>query len=279
MADSSSIKTMQARTGAGVISWLEAGEGSALVLLHGVGSAARSWSAQLETLACEHRVIAWNAPGYAGSAPLSEAAPDAQAYADALAALLDHLGVRRCHLVGHSLGALMAARFARAYPQRVLSLTLASCALGHRRLPAPERERLLASRLDDVEKLGARGMAEKRGPRLLSPAAPPQMIRAVVDAMANIDPQGYAQAARMLSQGDLIADIEALAPQTPVQFIWGDADVITPPAANLKAAAARPGAPTLTLEGAGHACYVERADAFSKAIADFTRTHDERTGS
>ncbi len=91
--------------------------------------------------------------------------------------------------------------------------------------------------------------------------------------MAAVDPHGYAQAARMLSRGDLIADIEAISAAIPLQFIYGGADVITPPAVNQRAAAARPGAPVTVLDNAGHACYVERPGEFSGAIEDFVRQH------
>jgi pimeloyl-ACP methyl ester carboxylesterase len=58
-----------------------------------------------------------------------------------------------------------------------------------------------------------------------------------------------------------------------MQFIYGGADVITPPAVNLRAAAARPGAPVTVLDNAGHAFYVERPGDFSHAIEGFARQH------
>jgi len=54
------------------ISYREAGAGPALVLLHGIGSSSASWLFQLESLA-GYRLIAWDAPGYGGSAFLSAA--------------------------------------------------------------------------------------------------------------------------------------------------------------------------------------------------------------
>src|SRR6476620_685716 len=109
----------------GRISYLEAGKGPALVFLHGIGSAARSWRHQIVTFSEGFRVVAWNAPGYAGSTPPKPAIPTAGDYADALQALLNAIGIDRCHLVGHSLGTLIAARFAADHGRnRLLSLTL-----------------------------------------------------------------------------------------------------------------------------------------------------------
>lgn len=280
MAALSSTEPITLRTascGEASVSYLEAGSGPrpGLVLLHGIGSGARSWRRQLEGLAAERRVIAWNAPGYGTSDDIAPATPDAGDYAERLLQFLDALGLSRVHLVGHSLGALMAARFALLAGARLHSLTLAGTALGHARLPAEERRRLLQGRLDDLKNLGPAAMAVQRGPRLLGPAATEEMKTAVIETMAAIRPSGYERAARMLSNGDLVADIVRIAPELPMQFICGDADRITPPKSNEEAAAARPGAPFHLLPAAGHALYLEQPQAFNALVAAFVEAHDE----
>ncbi len=266
------IRARAQNIGHGALSWLEAGQGDALVLLHGVGSAARSFVAQIGDLSARWRTLAWNAPGYGESAAFANEAPEAANYADSLAKWLRALDIGRCHLVGHSLGSLIAARFAAQYPERVRTLTLASCAIGHARLPTAERERLLASRIEDVATLGARGMAEKRGPRLLGPDASPEAIRCVVEVMASIHPHGYAQAARMLSRGDMLSDLGGLPLSMPVQVVYGTADIVTPPAVNQRAAQARSGIRVVTIERAGHALYVERPTQFNSVLQNFFDT-------
>jgi pimeloyl-ACP methyl ester carboxylesterase len=261
---------MSARTvtrGNATFSYLEQGTGTPLVLLHGVGSAARSWTHQLDALSRSLRVIAWDAPGYGSSTALALAEPGAEDYAVALQDFLAALGVDRFHLVGHSLGCVMAARYARRHPERILSLTLASIATGHAQLPAAEREKLRAGRLDDLAALGPRGMAEKRGPRLLGPHATPENVRAVVETMALIRPDGYTQAVQMLSNADTPADVRALPTDMRVQFIYGDADVITTPEQNQRVHRERPGAPVHVLAGAGHACYIEQPEAFNALVS------------
>jgi pimeloyl-ACP methyl ester carboxylesterase len=163
----------------------------------------------------------------------------------------------------------MAARFAADHSRRVASLTLASIAAGHARLDPDERARLLRGRIEDVETLGLRGMAEKRGPRLLGPGATPAQIRAVVDAMASVDPSGYAQAARMLSNGDILSDLARLPAAMPLQIIYGSADVITPPRANLRVAETLPRARVTEIPGAGHALAVQHGQEFNAALRDF----------
>ena len=106
----------QAPSAFGTLTYRSAGTGPAVVLLHGIGSAAGCWLDVALMLRDGLRVIAWNAPGYAGSTPLPQAHPSADDYADALHQLLAHAGVSECVLVGHSLGAIVAALMRRAGP-------------------------------------------------------------------------------------------------------------------------------------------------------------------
>jgi pimeloyl-ACP methyl ester carboxylesterase len=168
---------------------------------------------------------------------------------------------------------LIAARFAAEQPRRVLSLTLASVARGHGRLPPPERQRLLAQRLDDLTQLGPHGMAAKRGPRLLGPEATETMRRTVIEIMARIPAAGYEQAARMLSTGDIAGDLARLPAGLPIQIVVGQADVITPPSANLEIAAGLPTASVHVVPGAGHALYLEKPEEFNRLVSDLAAIH------
>ncbi len=259
--------------GEAAVSYLESGPRAAaatpLVMLHGIGSAARSFRHQLAALSTMRRVVAWDAPGYGASTALAPFSPTAEDYALRLARFLDALAIDRCHLLGHSLGCLVAARFARLHPRRVRSLILCAIATGHGRLPAEERQKLLEQRVGDLAALGPQEMALRRGPRLLSPRSPPDAVREVVDIMGSVRPDGYGQAARMLSTGDVKADVEALSATLRLQILYGEDDVITPPARNLEVAALRPSAPVIVVPAAGHALYIEQPAALNAAVAQF----------
>src|SRR5215510_9942561 len=99
----------RARCTHGDITWREAGNGPALVLLHGIGSGAASWLGQFEGFGDRYRVLAWDAPGYGESAPLDELKPLAAHYEQAVAEWLDAAQVSSAIVVGHSLGAIVAA--------------------------------------------------------------------------------------------------------------------------------------------------------------------------
>ena len=129
-------RTCRVHAGPAQISYLETGAGPPLALLHGIGSAAASFWNQLEELSARFRVVAWDAPAYGASTALGAEHPAASNYAAALDDWLDALGIARCHLLGHSLGSLIAARFAAEHPERVITLTRAGVARTSFRAPA-----------------------------------------------------------------------------------------------------------------------------------------------
>jgi pimeloyl-ACP methyl ester carboxylesterase len=112
--------------GGGVLSYLEAGSGPPLVLLHGIGSAAVSFCHQLDGLSADFRCNCVGCAGLWGSTPLATSEPDPGGYAAALKCFLDALALDRIHLLGHSLGTLIAARFTAERPERVITLTLSA---------------------------------------------------------------------------------------------------------------------------------------------------------
>jgi len=249
------------------IGWREhAGDGPVLVALHGIGSEARAFDALAAALPGWH-VLAWEAPGYGPSEALAVEWPSAADYAAVLQAFLDARGLTRVHLLGHSLGTLIGAAFAKACPERVESLTLASCAQGAGAAPGhlPEKQ---AARLEDLQRLGAADFARSRAPRLVfQPETNPDLVANVTAGMAKIRLPGYAQAVRMLASGDLAADCAALKIATAV--VVGAEDVVTPPAQSQAAHAAIPaahrGALTL-ISGAGHALHQQAPQALAAAL-------------
>ncbi len=245
--------------------WVEAGHGAdALVLLHGIGSNAAAWSAQLAIFSGTHRVIAWNAPGYANSEALTAVQPGPDDYTAALAHLLNGLGVSRCILLGHSLGAIVAARFAVQAPSRVAQLVLSAAASGYGCAPGGELPAGLQQRLRDIHEFGPAGMAARRAPRTLTDDAPPAILAQARTAMASVSVKGYADAVHLLAQGDLRQDLLRL--ERPLSVICGAADRITP----LEKVAAATDVPArrgfITIPGAGHASYLEFAPAFNNAL-------------
>lgn len=257
-----------AKTASGLaIGYREAGKGPVIVFLHGIGSGSEGWEEQIKHFGKTNRAIAWDAPGYGGSGDLEPLAPAAGDYADALAALLDTLGIERAMLVGNSLGALMSAAFVKRHPARVVALVLSDVAAGHGPLDEETRNEKLMQRLDDVAELGPAGMAEKRAGNLIGSGAAPGTRNKVVRVMGKIRPKGYAQAARMLSLANVFAELQGC--RAPAMVVCGAEDKVTPPEGNRKVAAAIPGARFELIEGIGHLPYAEAPERFNALVDSF----------
>lgn len=256
-----------------------------VVFLHGIGANAGSFRALFDQLPPALHLLAWTAPGYGTSKPLAQTWPTADDYAVALAEFLD---ARRAGavssgpildgptldepviLVGHSLGTLIGAAFARAYPVRVARLILASCAQGYGVPVGGEMPPTVAARITDLQDLGLLEFARARAPRLVyRPEANPDVVATVQDGMYEVNPDGYAQAVRMLASGDLSAMLSNVS--VPCHFITGAEDQVTPPAQTLAAAEAWASAHGQTpqvaqISQAGHAVYVQRPAAFAATL-------------
>ncbi len=261
--------TARVTTPAGEVAFRQAGLGShgvTHVLLHGIGSGSASWLMQLEAAAVNPhaRVLAWEAPGYGHSSPVAPLQPDAGDYASRLWSWLDTMGVTDAvTLVGHSLGALMAARAAVQCPDRVKQLVLLAPAQGYARASEEDRAKRLNDRLANLLALGPLGMAQKRGAAMLSPQAAPELVAYVQSVMAQVHVAGYTRASHLLSGGDLLTDLARLS--CPIAVASGQADTITPAAACRQVAAAA-GVPWTDLGDAGHACALDAPTAVNALL-------------
>ena len=204
----------------------EGAGGPVMVMLHGIGSNMTSFDGLSSALPKDWTLLAWNAPGYGGSHPLDKVAPAAADYADRLAGVVARLDLPPFILAGHSLGTLMAVSFARRHPELVRALVLLACAQGYGETPGQLSAKAQA-RLDDLARLGAAEFARTRAPRLMfRPEAMPEIRDRAIAAMSQINPQGYAQAVRMLAGGDQKGD--AAHARVASLVLAGAEDVITP---------------------------------------------------
>lgn len=252
--------------------WRDGDPRQCLVMLHGIGSNARSFERLCDHLPADWTLLSWNAPGYGGSAALPIERPVASDYADRLAALVDELGLPSFALLGHSLGTLFAADFAARHADRVSRLVLMSCAQGYGMTPGDELPEKAAARLRNLEQLGPQAFAAERAPNLLhDSAARPDLAEDAVAAMAAINPAGYAQAVNALAAGDLVGDAPDI--KTPTLVVVGSQDRITPPeqSRNMHDALLSTGTATEYLEvgTAGHLVHQEKTAAVAAEITRF----------
>lgn len=113
-----------------------AGEGPAVLLIHGIGDSSATWAELIPELARHHTVIAPDLLGH-GDSDKPRGDYSVAGYANGIRDLLGVLGIERATLVGHSLGGGVAMQFAYQYPERTDRLILVSAeASGGRSTPS-----------------------------------------------------------------------------------------------------------------------------------------------
>ena len=257
------------------ISYREAGQGIPVVLLHGIGSGSGSWLFQLESLQQNYHLIAWDAPGYGQSSPLTKEIPEALDYADTLKRLVDALRLKTFYLIGHSFGALIAAAYCHQFSASVSSLVLVDPAMGYGKNRPEERDRKNHARIELMQSLGPGGLAQKRGRKLVSSTASKTAIRLVRWNMSRLHKKGYIQAVNMLANSDLCEFCKGI--DKSVLVLCGSDDQITPETMAIKIAWCYERSHYISLEGMGHASYIEGAEIFNQYLDKFIAARENNT--
>ncbi len=244
----------------------ERGQGPALVFLHGIGGDAACWRPQLEFFCERFRAIAWNMPGYGGAAPLP--ALTFAELAVALVRLLDRLGVERAHLVGHSMGGMVAQELAASFPERLLSLSLSGTSAAFGRADGDWQRRFLASRLGPLERGSTMAdLAPAIVAGLVGEAPDPAGVARAVGSMSQVPEATYRAALQCLLTFDRREALARIG--VPVLLLAGARDGTAPPAVMERMAARIPGARLVVLPAAGHLANLEQPAAFNAALAAF----------
>ena len=255
--------------------YLDYGSGSALLLVHGTGGSWQSWLENIAELGRENRVIAVDLPGFGGSeAPASDAQVDE--YSETLVDLLDHVGVERVVVAGHSLGGLISTDLALRRPDRVRGLILVNgtgIAIGRLRLALIVRTFLVF------------GAVFRRTGMLRAVARRPRLRRAFLYGFIR-DPAGMgaelaSETIPLMVAPGLETAVRAgahasgrLPPdriQVPTLLLWGRHDRILRLELAEELAATIPDARLQVIDEAGHAPMFERPDEFNQAVGAFLR--------
>jgi pyruvate dehydrogenase E2 component (dihydrolipoamide acetyltransferase) len=237
-----------AETAVGRLRYASRGDdGPALVLIHGFGGDLDNWLFNIDALAERARVYAFDLPGHGQSVKAIED-PGLAGLASALQAFLDTVELDSAHLVGHSMGAAVAARLACDAPERVQSLTLIAAAGGAE--SRRELKPVLFNLFADSE-LVNRSMVDD----LLKYKRIDGVQEALSSLAAELFPGGTQSA-------QLAADIDASGLNTLV--IWGSGDAVIPAAH----AQALGNAAIEIIDGAGHMVQMEKASAVNALILE-----------
>ena len=244
--------------------------GEPLLLIQGLGADRRGWTFQRLALGRRHRLYLVDNRGVGGSGKPS-GPYDLEVMAADARAVLDAEGVASAHVMGASMGGVIAQLLAVRSPERVRSLVLACTACSHQQW----RRDLLASwaRLAEERGMGAVSAKALRwliGPRHRRRFGLPLSVLAPL--VLNASPAAFtSQVAAILGQPDESAGALA-ALDVPTLVIVGTQDVLTPMADAEELVDRIPSAQLVVLSGASHGLMLDRAGEFNAAVLEFLST-------
>lgn len=243
--------------------------GAPAMLLHGIGGNRGNWTDDLPALATERDVLAPDLRGYGDSHSHPSGAPHLvfdDLVSDA-ARVLQAIG-RPAHVLGLSMGGLVAQALAARWPERVRSLVLVACRPGDAPvLPGERGEAFLRDRAGPIERGGTAALATSLVAALAGPAASPGALAALRASILSLRVPDYLAVLRARSQMGAVADPASL--RVPVLVLGGEADRLAPPEQMRALAAAIPGATLHLFPGVGHLVNLEAPEAFRTAVTAF----------
>jgi pimeloyl-ACP methyl ester carboxylesterase len=240
----------------------------AVLLLHGLGATGASWTLQLPTLTgAGFRPLAPDAPGF-GDSPYDGQGWSVRRVAAQMAELLDALGTGPAHILGLSMGGVIAQQLARDFPCLVKKLVLVST-FAALRPDSLSGWLYFAQRALAITFLGLPAQARVVAGRIFPNPEQADLRDLLVTTISRADPRAYRLAMRSLGQFDSRKWLPQIA--IPTLVITGADDTTVSPARQKILAEAIPGARQVVVERAGHAVNVDRADGFNRLLLEFLK--------
>jgi pimeloyl-ACP methyl ester carboxylesterase len=249
------------------IAYRRAGEGPALVFIHGAGADSRVWQPQVDALSDEFTVVAWDEPGAGRSSdlPLGFGLAD---YASCLAELIEALELGPVHVAGLSWGGTVAQELYRHRPELVATLVLADTYAGWKgSLPAAEvrarvegARRMLATPSDEFD---------PTLPGLFAADPPAEFVPLLEEIARDVRPESLSTQLALMATTDQRDRLPSIA--VPTLLIWGEQDARSPLFVARQFEQAIADAKLVLIPGCGHVSNLERPNEFNRAVRAFCR--------
>lgn len=245
------------------------GDGDAVLCLHGLGGDSNTWTPLMPALG-GYRVVRPDLPGSGRSAGASGPLTIAR-LCDAVIAVCQRLAISRAHVLGHSMGTIVAQHLAVAQPPLVRSLAL----FGPLIAPPDAARAAIRTRGEKARGEGLRGMHEIALALVGASVSADTRARLPVatgfvrESLMRQDPEGYARNCDALAD-TMPAKVEGI--EAPTLLVTGDQDVVAPPQAVRGLAERLTGAKsvrTVVLARCGHWTPVERPEECARELRQF----------
>jgi pimeloyl-ACP methyl ester carboxylesterase len=257
---------------------IELGTGPPIVFIHGLSGSWQNWLEQLPVFAREHRVIAFDLPGF-GSSEMPSEQISMSGYGRFVEALLEELGVSSAAVVGNSMGGFIGIELAIRFPQRVERLVLVSAAGLSIEYLRIERALAVLSTLDArlaayTGWLASRSDALTRRPRsrelifgIVAHRASKLPGPLVAEQVRGSGKPGFVPALDALTRYPIRDRLGEIA--CPTLIVWGTEDKLIPARDADEFERLISDARKVVWPDTGHVAMLERPDAFNQLLAAF----------
>jgi 3-oxoadipate enol-lactonase len=243
-----------------------------LVLVQGLGFDGTGWAPVLGTLGRRMRLVLVDNRGSGRSTPTTRGFSVA-AMSDDVRAVLDDAGIARAHLLGISLGGMIAQEVAVRHPERIDRLILVSTTPGWPSgypMPSASLALLASSRRLPPEVALRRNVENALSPRTV--AQRPELVDQLVDHERAHLPDLMSWRAQLLAGAGYAGQRRQTRICAPTLVVHGDDDGVVDPRNGALLASRIPGARLVRLPGCGHLCHWEDPHGFSRTVLSFLRT-------
>lgn len=250
------------------------GTGPLVIFLHGIGGNRTNWHDQLPDFGRHFHAVAWDARGY-GDSDDYEGPLDFGDFAVDLVRVVDHFRAAKAHLVGLSMGGVIAMDFAARFPDRVATLALCDTLPGFGALTDDQRREFIRLRQEPLlAGKEPRDIAPMVARTLLGKSPRPGCFERLVASMTALHKQSYIKTIAGSANYARPLQIESIA--VPVLVVVGDEDTLTPPAVSREITRRIPGARMAVIERAGHLSNIEQPEIFNRTVLAFLTEHRGR---
>ncbi len=245
------------------------GQGEPLVMIRGIGSNVDHWYEQVPILSKKYQLLVFDNRGIARSSDPGGSFSTKDMAADTIA-LMEAMGIKKAHVLGYSMGGMIAQELALAYPEKINGLILVAtdCGISLRIKARPEYSRLFS----EMIRLGT-NEAKTAAAGCLFAKQTFESRPNIIERYAEVSLRFPAPQKTLERQWEAITRHDACDRlqniTAPTLAITGSEDVLIPPENSRVLAERIPDARVRSIDGGGHLFVVEQAQQFNEAVFGF----------
>jgi 3-oxoadipate enol-lactonase len=250
------------------IAYADEGEGEPLIFLHGLGISQADWQPQIEHFKEHYRVIAPDFRGH-GASEKPDAEYNIPVHSADIIALMDTLELATAHIVGLSMGGMVAFQLAVDAPERLRTMTIVNSgpALPNDTFAA---KKMLWSRLIMIHLFGMKWFAKKVAGNMFVSDEHDEAVAALANQIASNPKKIYLRNLKSLWGWGVLEHLTGI--KTPTLMLTGDCDY-SPVAVKQAIVDAMQRAELVVVENSGHGTPIERPEETNRAIESFLNAH------